>query len=267
MLDLFTGPMGVCVATVGVAPSRAVVVEWRDVLLQPARHPQDFEVVLNEGSTAIDLLYRVVAPTPPGYQATVGLEPQRRRRRHRLQRRQHELWRLQRHGHPLQVTALGYWRRAWRFAVARALPDAPTTCPSGPLTVPYQPGAVVRYDGRTFEPPDARRPRATPAPPLRALYLAFSVAWPLVALAPRRAAGDERGPTGAWPSRTPSSRSSTPRATTPTTGPAGRGPISPSRCTTPGATAARRRYFLLDDKRHFLDVCRREGLLTRRRSP
>ncbi|MFO0608207.1 MAG: hypothetical protein U0324_33890 [Polyangiales bacterium] len=75
MLDLFTGPMGVCVATVGVAPSRAVVVEWRDVLFyNPRGTPQDFEVVLNEGSTAIDLLYRVVAPTPPGYQATVGLE-------------------------------------------------------------------------------------------------------------------------------------------------------------------------------------------------
>jgi hypothetical protein len=31
-------------------------------------------VVLNEGSNAIDMLYRVVAPTPPYYQAAVGLE-------------------------------------------------------------------------------------------------------------------------------------------------------------------------------------------------
>jgi len=74
MLDLFTSTTGVCVATIASTP-RALVVEWRDVLFyNPRGTPQDFEVVFNEGSTAIDLLYRTVAPTPPGYQAAVGLE-------------------------------------------------------------------------------------------------------------------------------------------------------------------------------------------------
>ena len=75
MLDLFTSATGVCVATIGAVGSRAVVIQWRDVLFyNPRGTPQDFEVVLNEGSNAIDMLYRVVAPTPPYYQAAVGLE-------------------------------------------------------------------------------------------------------------------------------------------------------------------------------------------------
>jgi hypothetical protein len=75
MLDLFTSTTGVCVATIGAPPSRAVVVEWRDVLFfSPRGTPQDFEVVFNEGSNAIDMLYRTVAPTPPYYNAAVGIE-------------------------------------------------------------------------------------------------------------------------------------------------------------------------------------------------
>jgi hypothetical protein len=56
-VDLVTGPPGVCVATVGDAPSRRLAFEWIDVGYYSDRATRvTFEVVLHEGG-AIELLY------------------------------------------------------------------------------------------------------------------------------------------------------------------------------------------------------------------
>lgn len=162
------------------------------------------------------------------------------------------------------MTALGYWRRAWRFAVARALPDAPDDVPVWALTVPYQLWReVVRYDGRTFE--DLQTPGVPPRLrrllPLRVLYLAFVLAWPLVALA--RAARRGRRARAYW-------RMALAYPELSVFHPASDYTDREARWSRPDFSLAmyhawrHRRapggYFLLDDKRHFLDVCRREGL-------
>lgn len=162
------------------------------------------------------------------------------------------------------MTPFGYWRRAWRFAVARGTPAAPEDVPVWALTVPFQLWhAVVRYDGRTFEelqtpglPRWLRR-----VLPLRGLYLAFVLAWPLVALA-RALRRGRRGRAYlrlalAFPELAvfhPWSEYTDREA----------------RWSRPDFALAMFHawrfhrapdgYFLLDDKRHFLEVCRREGL-------
>lgn len=70
--DVVTDSAGVCVATVGAAPSRRFVVEWPGV-----RYFNDsggarvtFEIVLEETTGVINLLY----PTLAARQATAGVE-------------------------------------------------------------------------------------------------------------------------------------------------------------------------------------------------
>ncbi len=72
-LDLLTRDTGVCIATVGVAPSRQFVVEWDDASYYPTRTGNlTFEIVLNEGTNTIDMLYRALGTTASG--VTLGLE-------------------------------------------------------------------------------------------------------------------------------------------------------------------------------------------------
>ena len=186
------------------------------------------------------------------------------RRRRRVQWRQPELRRDQRHGHSLPVSALGYWRRAWRFAVGGALPAEPGEVPVWALTVPYRLWhAVVRYDGRTFEelqtpglPRWLRR-----ALPLRGIYLAFVLAWPLVALV-RALRRGRRGP-AYW-------RLALAFPELAVFHPGSDYTEREARWSRPDFALAMFHawryqrapggYFLLDDKRHFLAVCRREGL-------
>ncbi|MDB4931918.1 MAG: hypothetical protein JWM10_4402 [Myxococcaceae bacterium] len=72
-LDLITRDSGVCIATVGAAPNRRFVVQWDDAAYYPARTGNlSFEIVLNEGTNAIDMLYPSLgAPTA---NVTLGLE-------------------------------------------------------------------------------------------------------------------------------------------------------------------------------------------------
>jgi hypothetical protein len=78
--DLETSAAGVCLATVGAAPNRRYVVEWRDARFCCGSVPEshlDFEVVLSEGSDVIDVLYRRLdgpADRATGGSATVGLQ-------------------------------------------------------------------------------------------------------------------------------------------------------------------------------------------------
>ena len=72
-LDLLTRDTGVCIATVGAAPNRQFVVEWDDAAYYPTRTGNlTFEIVLNEGTNTIDMLYRTLGTTTVG--VTLGLE-------------------------------------------------------------------------------------------------------------------------------------------------------------------------------------------------
>ncbi len=63
---------GVCVATLGTAPARRFVVEWRNALdVNNASTQLTFEVVLHEGTHLIDLSYQAMTNAAS---ATVGLE-------------------------------------------------------------------------------------------------------------------------------------------------------------------------------------------------
>jgi hypothetical protein len=162
------------------------------------------------------------------------------------------------------VTPFGYWRRAWRFALGRRLPDDPADVPVWALTVPYQLWRdVVRYDGRTFE--DLQSAAAPHwlrrALPLRALYLAFVLAWPLVAAARALRRGRRAG--AYWRMALSYPELSVFHGWSDYT-------EREARWSRPDFSLAmyhawryrhaRDPYFLLDDKRHFLDVCAREGL-------
>jgi hypothetical protein len=78
--DLQTNSAGLCVATVGTAPNRQVVVEWRDSGFgggAPAGAHLDFEVVLTETTHTIDALYRRMddaTDRATGASATIGLQ-------------------------------------------------------------------------------------------------------------------------------------------------------------------------------------------------
>jgi hypothetical protein len=65
-LDLRAGPgSAVCAATVGTAPNRQVVIEWRDVFHREYEHVTSltFEVVLHETTNVIDFRYAELVPT------------------------------------------------------------------------------------------------------------------------------------------------------------------------------------------------------------
>jgi hypothetical protein len=73
--DLVTGPGGICVATVGLAPSRQLVIEWTDAQLFSSRgSPLRFEAVLFETTGQINFYYDTVAPVPDTEYVAVGLE-------------------------------------------------------------------------------------------------------------------------------------------------------------------------------------------------
>jgi hypothetical protein len=78
--DLQTRAPGVCIATVGAAPDRRFVVEWRDAGFAGTSNPDahlDFEVVLSESTHTIDALYRRMddpAGRAAGGSATIGLQ-------------------------------------------------------------------------------------------------------------------------------------------------------------------------------------------------
>lgn len=72
-LDLLTRETGVCIATVGSAPNRRFVVQWADAAYYPSRTANlTFEIVLNETSNTIDMLYQSLGTTGSG--VTLGLE-------------------------------------------------------------------------------------------------------------------------------------------------------------------------------------------------
>lgn len=73
--DLFTSSTGICTATTGAAPARRFLVQWSSVAYFASRSTDmNFEVVLNEQGGFIDLVYQRLAPLPPRYVPTVGLE-------------------------------------------------------------------------------------------------------------------------------------------------------------------------------------------------
>jgi hypothetical protein len=70
---------GVCTATVGRAPSRVFVIEWHDARFFPATNEShlSFEVVLEEGSHTVEVLYGRLEGDPErtlGSGATVGIQ-------------------------------------------------------------------------------------------------------------------------------------------------------------------------------------------------
>ncbi|MEI8254124.1 MAG: hypothetical protein WCJ30_00460 [Deltaproteobacteria bacterium] len=74
---------GVCVATTGRVGSRAFVVQWQDMYFyqNDVTAHLDFEVVLHEGTSAIDMIYREMSDgrepgRASGLQATIGLVDQ-----------------------------------------------------------------------------------------------------------------------------------------------------------------------------------------------
>jgi hypothetical protein len=78
--DLQTRAPGVCIATLGAAPDRRFVIEWRDAGFAGGANPDahlDFEVVLSESSHLIDVIYRRMDDSTAratGSSATIGLQ-------------------------------------------------------------------------------------------------------------------------------------------------------------------------------------------------
>ncbi len=77
-VDLVTGPAGVCVATVGTAPSRDFVIEWSGAQYFANRSANlTFEAVFYEGNNDIEFNYQTMTPPPMTptnvYTVTVGL--------------------------------------------------------------------------------------------------------------------------------------------------------------------------------------------------
>lgn len=69
--DLVTGTSGICLGTVGAAPSRRWVVQWSGVRNYPSSGSLNFEVILHEGTGIIDFVYGTMS----GAQTrTVGIE-------------------------------------------------------------------------------------------------------------------------------------------------------------------------------------------------
>ncbi len=75
LTDLITGTDGVCVATIGTAPSRRWVVEWRNAaFLSDRTRTMTFELVLSEGSRGVQFYYDTMATPPPQQAVNVGIE-------------------------------------------------------------------------------------------------------------------------------------------------------------------------------------------------
>jgi cysteine-rich repeat protein len=78
--DLMTRGVGICTATLGIAPNRTFVTQWSDLHYcctdDPAVH-LNFEVALNEGTNTIDVLYGTMTgdlTRASGDSATVGIQ-------------------------------------------------------------------------------------------------------------------------------------------------------------------------------------------------
>jgi hypothetical protein len=75
LTDLFTGPNGVCVATIGTAPNRQWVAEWENAaFLADRTRLVTFEIVLTEGSNTIQFYYGTMASPPTFQTINVGVE-------------------------------------------------------------------------------------------------------------------------------------------------------------------------------------------------
>ncbi len=80
--DLVLGTDGVCVATLGAAPSRRLVVHWKNAQFfsgndaNPPEGRANFEVVYNEADASIDFLYDTIMGQPMAAptRAAVGVE-------------------------------------------------------------------------------------------------------------------------------------------------------------------------------------------------
>ncbi len=73
--DLVTSPLGICTMTTGTAPNRRFYVQWGDVdFYRSGMGDMNFEIVLNESTNVVDLVYSRVAAPPVGYVPTVGIE-------------------------------------------------------------------------------------------------------------------------------------------------------------------------------------------------
>jgi len=72
----------VCIATVGAAPNRQLVIEWRDAMSYNASDETTltFELVLNEGTNSVDFVYNTLIAMPgdegyvDGTEASIGLQ-------------------------------------------------------------------------------------------------------------------------------------------------------------------------------------------------
>lgn len=77
MTDLVTGPGGICLATLGTAPSRMLVIEWPDAVFFRDRASRlRFEAILFEASGQVNFYYDTLGPVPAGENVTVGVEHQ-----------------------------------------------------------------------------------------------------------------------------------------------------------------------------------------------
>ena len=77
LLDLITSASGVCIATIGAVGARSTIVQWVGAQFYGTRMGNlNFEVIFNEGTNSIDMLYQTVEAAPPRYQAAVGVENQ-----------------------------------------------------------------------------------------------------------------------------------------------------------------------------------------------
>ncbi len=73
--DLVLSATGVCVATLGVAPSRRFVVEWpQAVLFSDRSRVVTFEVILNEAAQTVELNYDTMAAPPALQNIAAGIE-------------------------------------------------------------------------------------------------------------------------------------------------------------------------------------------------
>lgn len=156
------------------------------------------------------------------------------------------------------MTPFGWWRGVARFALRGERPRELDDVPLWALCVPYALwNRPARVDGRTFADLHARRAQS----PMRGLYLAFLLLWPLVASV--RALRRGRGARGYWrmAMRRPEIAVLSPHATLPPR------EVEWSR---PDYALAmlhgwrwahgRADYCALDDKLRFLDACRDAGL-------
>ena len=78
--DLMTRGVGICTATLGLAPNRTHVVQWSDLHYCCTDDPTvhlNFEVALNEGTNTIDVLYGTMtggSTRASGDSATIGIQ-------------------------------------------------------------------------------------------------------------------------------------------------------------------------------------------------